>query len=243
MLFTNWSLYFRWKPAGLASVYGPEQSFLDALETWDEAVLISDPDVPPQVQQHLENMWYQQSDIHQVRQQLLDTHSRETERGLLNRLDTATHGFLYFAPDVELVEAYRDKQQTWDISKYYIAQVTGDCRRELRKPHAVVEKQEDESFVIQAPLMHHIQLNDRMVVVLDEKFKSKWRGKEQEAATVCEILAADWARSWLKVAIKKWTRHQIRAHLAAIGYPIVGDRVYGKNEGDLNLRSVGMIYT
>jgi tRNA pseudouridine32 synthase/23S rRNA pseudouridine746 synthase/23S rRNA pseudouridine1911/1915/1917 synthase len=47
--------------------------------------------------------------------------------------------------------------------------------------------------------------------------------------------------STLLVGIYKGVRHQIRVHLAWIGYPVMGDPLYGKeNEaGKLRLWSVG----
>lgn len=46
-------------------------------------------------------------------------------------------------------------------------------------------------------------------------------------------------RSLLEVEISTGRKHQIRQHLAAAGFPIIGDRMYGKDqqEEDLQLRS------
>jgi len=42
--------------------------------------------------------------------------------------------------------------------------------------------------------------------------------------------------SLLDVEIKTGRKHQIRKHLAEIGYPIVGDRLYGSGKSDKNLQ-------
>ncbi|GAA5317536.1 MAG: RluA family pseudouridine synthase [Candidatus Pelagadaptatus aseana] len=52
-------------------------------------------------------------------------------------------------------------------------------------------------------------------------------------------------RSLLDVQLKTGRKHQIRRHLAGIGYPIVGDRLYGtgeKDHCDLQLQSVTLAF-
>lgn len=49
----------------------------------------------------------------------------------------------------------------------------------------------------------------------------------QEAVTHYRVIKATAARSELEVRIETGRKHQIRVHLASLGCPIVGDRVYG----------------
>ena len=44
--------------------------------------------------------------------------------------------------------------------------------------------------------------------------------------------SADKRQSLLEVRIETGRKHQIRRHLAAIGHPVVGDRLYGNGEDD-----------
>lgn len=44
--------------------------------------------------------------------------------------------------------------------------------------------------------------------------------------------SADGRRSLLQVKILTGRKHQIRRHLAAIGHPVIGDRLYGSGEAD-----------
>ena len=66
---------------------------------------------------------------------------------------------------------------------------------------------------------------------------------DKPAASECRLLEvdADRSRSFLEVRIETGRKHQIRRHLAGIGHPVVGDRLYGSGEEDgvdLQLTSV-----
>lgn len=51
-------------------------------------------------------------------------------------------------------------------------------------------------------------------------------------------------RSLLEVSIETGRKHQIRRHLAGAGFPVVGDRLYGKaSDGDLQLTACSLAFT
>ena len=90
--------------------------------------------------------------------------------------------------------------------------------------------------------MHHKHKTDRMVVVPSHKDEHKWRSKVHHPSTIVKVLHTDENNiSTLLVGIYKGVRHQIRVHLAGIGYPVIGDTLYGKatQKGNLCLWSVG----
>lgn len=57
-------------------------------------------------------------------------------------------------------------------------------------------------------------------------------GKSAVSAFTLREVAADGRRSLLEVRIETGRKHQIRRHLAALGHPVIGDRLYGTGETD-----------
>lgn len=203
--------YYVWKPAGIPTTFGKEYSFLELL-----------------FEQEKENLPF----IHQ----LATAFSREEERGLLNRLDNATSGLLYFAKSPEIKKQYKVLQQQGKVHKYYILETYGDIRYRIEK----------HGLLIDFPIAHHKFSPEKMVVIDQEDKKQKADISLHYVQT--KIIESErnekTKTTTLLVTIQKWIRHQIRSHFSAIGYPIVGDELYWKKKdpkkGDLQLFSVGL---
>lgn len=82
-----------------------------------------------------------------------------------------------------------------------------------------------------------------MVAILSKKNELHSRGEPQEAVTTftCLEYDAEHDYSLLRAVITKGVRHQIRVHAKALGYPIIGDHIYGTKDHEevLHLWSVG----
>ena len=124
----------------------------------------------------------------------------------VNRIDRDTSGILLFATSREMREAVMSK---WEqAEKTYLAIVEG-C------PHPA-----------QGTINQPLRLDDveyRMLVGEHPAAKS--------AITHFSTLRTSNARTLLQVNIETGRQHQIRAHLAWQGYPVVGDERYG-TQGD-----------
>jgi len=153
----------------------------------------------------------------------------QEEYGLVNRLDNDTTGLLYLAKTPLFKERYKQAQKDWKIEKYYIADVYG--------------KFPENEKIISYPITHHKFSTDRMVVFSDTKQTGKIDTKRiQNAKTFVQFLYYDEKEntSTLLVTISKWVRHQIRAHLSSIWFPIVWEKIYIKtpSKEDLHLYSI-----
>lgn len=157
---------------------------------------------------------------------LNNTFGKEKEFGLLNRLDNDTWWLLYFAKNQNIFDNFKLLQQQWKLNKIYIADI------EWEFPY--------ENIDIDYPIMHHKHLLNKMVVVKSSKDLSKVRGKQHLLKTNVQKLYFDNESNTttLQITINKWIRHQIRAHLSSIWFPIIWDKIYWKTEDILHLRSI-----
>ena len=143
--------------------------------------------------------------------------SEQEEYGLVNRLDNDTTWLLYLAKTPLFKAKYKQAQSENRVEKYYIADVYGKFN----------ENEKNISY----PITHHKFSKDRMVVISDTVQPSKIDKKRiQNANTNIKLLYYDEEKniSTLQIIISKWVRHQIRAHLSSIWYPIVWEKLYIK---------------
>lgn len=127
------------------------------------------------------------------------------EGGVCHRLDVETSGVLLAARDRETWRAVRDAFSARDVEKRYWALVTGPIADEGE---------------IDLPLRHPPRHADRMEGAPEG-------GKDaREAVSRFTVIGRTADYAFVDVEILTGVQHQIRAHLAAIGAPIVGDTLY-----------------
>ncbi len=144
---------------------------------------------------------------------------KKGEGGLLNRLDNETGGITLFAKNDEAFQYYHKEMKNNNIEKKYITVVDG-----------IPEKKEG---IIKYSIAHHYKDIKKMVVVHDQ-LNIQYRGKPREAITEWKVKVVDTInnKSILVIKITKGVRHQIRVHLAYIGLPIIGDKIYNKKQNE-----------
>lgn len=130
--------------------------------------------------------------------------SGRSRPGIVHRLDKLTSGLMVVARTDAAHAALAEQFRSRTVEKKYLALV-----------HGRVQKRSGEiALPLARDRIHRTRMTTR-------------RGVGREALTRYRVTRQFEKYSLLEVEIKTGRTHQIRAHLSAVGHPVVGDRTYG----------------
>ncbi|MBI4812344.1 RluA family pseudouridine synthase [Candidatus Falkowbacteria bacterium] len=131
--------------------------------------------------------------------------------GIVHRLDKEASGLLAIAKSQGSFENLKKQFQKRTVDKKYIALVYGPIIK--------------EEGIINFPLKR--AANGHKIAAIPATIKGKLSSEGREAVTEFKVIKKFINYTLLEIKIKTGRTHQIRAHLAAYGHPIVGDNLYG----------------
>ena len=130
--------------------------------------------------------------------------------GVVHRLDKDTSGVMVFARNQESFDALKAAFKSRQVSKKYLAITYGVPR--------------DRQGIIQEALAK--SSNYKKQIIANKKTKTIVR----EAVTDYRVIKEAGGCSLIEALPKTGRMHQIRVHLAYLGHPIMGDKIYGKRQ-------------
>lgn len=132
----------------------------------------------------------------------------ELRPGIVHRLDKDTSGLIIVAKNDKAHINMSEQIKERNVKKTYIALVRGNVP--------------EEEATINMPIGRSTKDRKKMAVTKNGK----------QAITHFKVLKRYSKYTLLEIKIETGRTHQIRVHMAEIGYPVVGDAVYsnGKNE-------------
>jgi len=135
----------------------------------------------------------------------------EIRPGIVHRLDKDTRGLIVIAKNDKVHAALTEMFQEKKIKKKYLAILKGKLNKSEGK--IVTQIGRDK--------------NDRKkMTVIDDAAKGK------NAITNYRVISQNNLFTLVKVNIETGRTHQIRVHMRHLGYPILGDSVYGRKDNE-----------
>ena len=130
----------------------------------------------------------------------------EFKPGVVNRLDRNTSGLVLAAKSLAVAQALSEQLREKQLRKFYLACVKGEVREAMRLSAFLYKDKSGNRVCIR---------------------KTRESEEDREIQTAFRPLAIRDNLSLLEVELLTGRSHQIRAQLAAVGHPIIGDPKYG----------------
>lgn len=148
---------------------------------------------------------------------------------LIHRLDRETSGILMLARSSEADRAFKRKLEDRSRAETHQYGLTPDDGPTIGKTYLAITWGVPPAGLIDRPLEPDTDnsLRVKMRVATGEVGSGS---PGMEARTLVEVLEARQGYALVRCRLLTGRQHQIRIHLASLGFPVVGDKLYGPDE-------------
>jgi 23S rRNA pseudouridine1911/1915/1917 synthase len=137
---------------------------------------------------------------------------------LIHRLDRETSGILLLARSLEAERAFKRKLEERSLS------AESDEQRGVEKIYLALTHGVPPEGLIDVPLEPDLENPLRV------KMRVAAPGTGLDSRTSVTVRETRAGYAWVECALHTGRQHQIRVHLAHVGCPVVGDKLYGPDE-------------
>lgn len=138
----------------------------------------------------------------------------ELRPGLVHRLDKDTSGLIVLAKNERSQRVLQQQFEQRQVEKSYLALLDGHPPTQTGR--------------VEAPIGRDSRNRKKMAVVAE--------GKGREALSEYRVIESFPMHTLVEVDLLTGRTHQIRVHMAFLGCPVAGDRVYGRKKPSLGLQ-------
>ena len=145
----------------------------------------------------------------------------ERRPGIVHRLDKDTSGLIVAAKHDHALWYLQNQFKQRTVAKVYLALVNGS----LQPPEAIID----------APIGRDPRHRQKMAVVTSTRGDARPAQTAYRALTYYGAGSDGQAYTYAECRPHTGRKHQIRVHLAYVGFPVVGDPLYGRRKDPLGL--------
>lgn len=154
--------------------------------------------------------------------EIVDVGDDKLRPGIVHRLDKNVSGLIVVARNQKMFDSLKGQFKARNVDKQYVALVYGKTTKDYDTIEFPLERSAKGFKMAAKPLGTLIEGNTR------------------EAITLFDVREAFINYTLLNVSIKTGRTHQIRCHLTAYGYPIVGDDLYSTKKTRIKNKKINL---